>query len=183
GAVVGHIHDLEIRVAALEPFLVAAQCLFVDAELLLPGRHHPLAGVIVIAGPQVAVPRRRAAAFRRRLVARMLPPLGDGAPLFPPGFGLLDALVQALHDPVDLAQRHRAIGGHALGDERRVRPDVLLRKAMDPVAVVEHQYLRYNINTSSRETTRRDATPRCGGRARNPKPLPPPRTHYHPPLS
>jgi len=138
GIFVGDVHDLEIGIAALEPFLRAPQALAVDRKLPLARGHHALARVVVGPGAQVVVSRGRVAPLRRRGIGRFLHLFGHGAPLFLPGVRLAGPLVQALDDFVDFAQRDRAPRRHSLRDRRGVRPLVVLRKAVDPVAFVKH---------------------------------------------
>jgi len=55
-----------------------------------------------------------------------------------PRIRLADARVQALRHAVDLVHRDHSPRRHALGDEDRVGPLVVLRKTVNPVAWVKN---------------------------------------------
>src|SRR6266849_56361 len=140
--VIGHFDELDVPVPALQPLLVAAQRLPVDAELALAGRHEALAGVVVVARAQVMVPGGEFAAIDRGGIGELLVFLRHRAPFLPPRVGVARAARgQPLADPVDLPDRDRAVRRHALADEGRVRPHEIAGKLVDPAAL-RHPCLR-----------------------------------------
>jgi hypothetical protein len=106
-AFVRNVDAFEIGVAALEPFLRAAQAVPVDAHLLLARRHHALAREVVHPRTQVVIACRRMMTGRRGFVGEFLDARGHRAPLLPPRVRLVGTLVEAHHDLVDLAESDR----------------------------------------------------------------------------
>ena len=138
GILVGDVHDLQAGVAALQPLLGVVQRLAVDGGLQFARRDHALAGVVVLPRAQVVIARGGLVAGFSRFVALGRDLVGYPAPFLVPRLRFVGALVQRLHDPVDLAQRDRAVRRHALAHERRIRPLEVVGEAVDPVARVEH---------------------------------------------
>src|SRR6266513_5151152 len=135
-AFVRHFDELDVPVPAFQAFLVAAQRLLVDVELALARRNEALAGVVVITRAQVVVTRGELAAVDRRGVGHLLVLLRHRAPFLPPRVGVAHAARgQPLADPVDLPDRDRAVGRHALAHESRVRPHAIAGKMIDPGAL------------------------------------------------
>src|SRR5260221_514876 len=138
GIFVRNFDALDVRVAPLEPRMVALKGLAADLAFLLARDDEALPREVVHAGAQVAVARAERSPLGGGRVGRTLEPSRHRAPLLAPGVGLALAGFQPFADFVDLAERDRAVGRHPLRDEGRVRPGEIAGELLDPGAPGRH---------------------------------------------
>ena len=143
GALVGHLDELDVRMAqpdALVPDLVGVGALRL---LLGAGRDEALGVVVVDAGAQIIVAGGDLAALGERVVAALLDLVAERAPFLEPGLAavrLALARAQLLAAAVDLLQRHHAVGRHAFEDEGGVRPEEIVAEVIDPGTARGHSF-------------------------------------------
>ncbi len=137
GAFVGHLDELDVRLAQLDarvPDLVGVRALRLLGRA---GLDEALGVVVIDAGAQIIVAGGDLVAVRQRRVTALLDLVAKRAPLLEPclaavGFALPRA--QLLAGAIHLLERHDAVGRHALEDEGRVRPQKVIAEVVDPGA-------------------------------------------------
>ncbi len=139
---VRHFHPFDIRVPDEDSRRLALDRLLAHHALLGSGVHEALAGEIIHSGAQEVVAGRHPVAPGFRRHRHFFEPRAHGGPLLGPGVGLVLAAAQSLADLIDLAERDRAVRGHALGHQRRVGPGHVTGKMIYPRAgVFSHSWL------------------------------------------
>ena len=73
-----------------------------------------------------------------RGIAGFFQPLRHGEPFLAPCIGFALAQLQTFTHHIDFAHGYRAIGRHALGDEQRIRPQLVAGKGVDPMTIRCH---------------------------------------------
>ena len=135
GAFVGHLDELDVRLAqpdALVPDLIGVRALRL---LLRPGHDEALGIVVIDAGAQVIVAGGDLVALGERVVAALLDLVAERAPFLEPGLAairLVPARAQPLAGAIHLLERNHAIGRHALQNQGRVRPEKIIAEMVDP---------------------------------------------------
>ena len=112
----------------------AAQAAAIRVPFACRRRDETLTAEIVGRRAQIVAARSQfIPAFRRR-IAVALDAFGHRGPFLPPAFVIADMRLQLLSDLVDLAQRRRALRRHLNAEHHALRPHVVAREILKPVA-------------------------------------------------